>query len=54
VLVSAFIFRSATDNIRDGFESLKKDINSRIKNTSSHNTTDNNNNPKETENINNP
>ena|SRR5258706_14315774 len=54
VLLSAFIFRSATDNIRDGFESLKKDINSRIRDTSSDNITDNTNpNQKDSENSNN-
>ena len=54
VLLSAFIFRSATDNIKEGFENLRNDISSRIKNTSSHNTTDNNTNSKDAENINNP
>lgn len=53
VFLSAFIFRSSTDNIKDGFENLKNDISSRIKNTSSHNTTDNTN-PKNSGNINNP
>ena len=33
VLLSAFLLRSPTDTIKDGFESLKKDINNKIKTT---------------------
>jgi amino acid transporter len=33
ILVSAYIFRSPTDNLKDGFNSLKKDIESKIGNT---------------------
>ena len=41
IAVAAFKFRSPSDNIKDGFDSLKKDINTRINspgNTSSSNT----------------
>ena len=30
VLIAAFIFRSPTDNIKGGFDSLKKDINTKM------------------------
>jgi hypothetical protein len=33
VLLSAFLFRSPTDNIKDSFESLKHDINTKINTT---------------------
>jgi len=48
VLLSAFIFRSATDTIKKGFENLRNEISSRIKNTTD------NTNSKDSENINNP
>src|SRR5665647_1320729 len=35
ILVSAYMFRSPTDNIKEGFNSLKKDIESKIGNTGS-------------------
>ena len=34
ILASAYVFRSPTDNIKDGFNSMKKDIESKIGNTS--------------------
>jgi hypothetical protein len=33
ILVSAYMFRSPTDNLKDGFNSMKKDIESKIGNT---------------------
>jgi hypothetical protein len=35
ILVSAYMFRSPTDNIKDGFDSLKKEIENKIGNTGS-------------------
>lgn len=35
ILVSAYIFRSPTDNLKDGFNSMKKDIESKIGNSAS-------------------
>ena len=35
VLLAAYIFRSPTDNIKDGFSSIKKDIENKIGNTGS-------------------
>jgi uncharacterized protein YacL len=39
VVVAAFIFRSPADNIKDGFNSLKNDINARINSGSSGSST---------------
>ncbi|MDP4283281.1 MAG: hypothetical protein Q8891_02580 [Bacteroidota bacterium] len=33
ILVSTYIFKSPTDNIKDGFDSLKKDVENKIGNT---------------------
>ena len=37
VVAAAFIFRSPTDTIKGGFDSFKKDVNDRIKNTENNN-----------------
>ncbi len=39
IVASAYMFRSPTDNIKDGFNSMKKDIESKIGNTGSASTT---------------
>jgi len=39
IVLSAFLFRSPSDNIKDGFDSLKNDISMRMKNDSHTNTT---------------
>ena len=49
VVLSAFLFRSPDDNIRGGFDSLKKDIGNRMGNTGTTNTTAGNTGP-----VNNP
>jgi len=38
VVAAAFLFRSPDDNIKSGFDSLKKDINSKMNNPNSGNT----------------
>lgn len=37
VVAAAFVFRSPTDTIKGGFDSFKKDVNDRMKNTGSNN-----------------
>ncbi|MGH2648900.1 MAG: hypothetical protein ACRDE8_15085 [Ginsengibacter sp.] len=48
VLLAAYMFRSPTDNLKDSFNSMKKDIENKINTPSNTNTTnspDNNTNP---------
>jgi hypothetical protein len=49
VVLSAFLFRSPEDNIRGGFDSLKKDLSNRMGNTGATTTTTGNTGP-----VNNP
>ena len=48
VVVAAFIFRSPSDNIKDGFNSLKNDINARINSGSSGSSNTPSDNPNQT------
>ena len=50
ILVSAYMFKSPTDNIKDSFNSIKKDIENKI-NTTGNTTT---NTPKQDDKMNNP
>jgi peptidoglycan/LPS O-acetylase OafA/YrhL len=53
-LAAVFIFRSPDDNIKDGFDSLKKDFGNKMGNTGTTNTTGNNRGPVNPDNTNPP